>query len=133
MDYDARFLATAARLLAPKSRGGKGQAVTLRQPAVTHYDTATGATVVDSPAQDHDGSGVELSYSAQSVAASQGLIQISDIRLLLAALKADGSAMPEPVADSWKVTLGGRDLSIKRVTPTRPAGVVILYELQLRV
>ena len=111
---------------------GEFQTVIIHQPAVTEYVPGSGMTVV-SPAQDHAGAGVELTYSAQSVAASQGLIQISDIKLLLSPLKADGGAMPEPVADKWTVTLGARDLSIKRVTPTRPAGVVVLYELQLRV
>jgi hypothetical protein len=92
----------------------------------------TDTTTVVTPAQDHEGSGVEMAYSAQSIAAAAGLIAMGDIRLLLSPLKTDGSLMPDPVADSWTCTMGGKDYTIKRVTPTRPAGNVVLRELQLR-
>lgn len=128
--YDLRARATAARNLAPVSRGGKGQEVTLHQPAVTTYDPATDTTVVVTPAQDHDGSGIETKYDAESVAA--GLVAAGDIRLLLSPLKTDGSPMPQPVADSWTLTKADGDWTIKRVTPTSPAGVVVMYELAVR-
>lgn len=107
-----------------------GQAVTLHQPAVTEYDPATDTTTVVTPAQDHTSFGVETKYDAQSVAA--GLVAAGDIRLLLSPLKADGSPMPKPVADSWTLTKADGDWTIKRVTPTSPAGVVVMYELAVR-
>lgn len=128
--YDLRARATVARNLAPVSRGGKGQEVTLHQPAVTTYDPATDTTVVVTPAQDHDGSGIETKYDAESVAA--GLVAAGDLRFLLSPLTLTGSLMPEAVADAWTITVGGKVYTIKRVTPTRPAGNVIYYELQLR-
>lgn len=128
--YDLRARATAARNLAPVSRGGKGQEVTLHQPAVTTYDPATDTTVVVTPAQDHDGSGIETKYDAESVAA--GLVAAGDLRFLLSPLTLTGGLMPEAVADAWTITVGGKVYTIKRVTPTRPAGNVIYYELQLR-
>lgn len=129
--YDLRARATAARNLAPVSRGGKGQEVTLHQPASEGtYDPATDTTTGATPPADHDGSGIELKYDTESVAA--GLVAAGDIKFLLSPLKLDGALMPEPVADSWSITVGGKPYTIKRVTPTRPAGNVIMQELQLR-
>lgn len=128
--YDLRARATASRMLAPVSRGGKGQEVTLHQPAVTSYDPATDTTTVVTAAQDHIGSGVETKYDARSVAA--GLVQAGDIKLLLSPVKLDGSEMPKPEADSWKLTKADGVWTVKLVTPTSPAGNVVMYEIQLR-
>lgn len=129
--YDARAKATAARMLAPVSRGGKGQEVTLHQPAGEGtYDPATDTTTGATGPQDHIGSGVETKYDAESVAA--GLVAAGDIRFLLSPLKEDGTDMPKPVADSWTLTKADGTWTIKRVTPTSPAGNVVMYELALR-
>lgn len=127
--YDVRARSTAARMLAPKSKGGKGQEVTLTQPAATSYDPATDTTTVVTPAQDHAGSGVETKYDARSVAA--GLVQAGDIKFLLSPVKLDGSEMPKPEADSWKLTKADGLWTVKLVTPTSPAGNVVMYEIQL--
>lgn len=129
-DYDARFVAMAGRMLAPKPRG-KGQPATLHQPARdgsfdAETDTMTGAA----PAQDHEGSGVEDRYSA--FALTTGAIEAGDVRFLLSPLKADGSPMPEPVADAWSITQGGKRWTIKRVERIAPAGVAVLFDLTLR-
>ena len=129
--YDLRARATAARMLAPKSKGGKGQVVTLHQPASDGtFDPATETTSGATPAQDHAGSGVETKYDARSIAA--GLVQAGDVKFLLSPVKLDGSPMPEPAADSWTLTKGGQTWTIKLVTPTSPAGLDVMYELQLR-
>lgn len=126
---DERARAQAARTLAPKPKG-KGQAVTLRQPAVTQYDPATDTTVEISPAQDHDGSGIETKYDMRSIAA--GLVAAGDVKFLLSPLKINGSDMPRPVSDSWTLTKADGTWTIKLVTPTSPAGLDVMFELQLR-
>lgn len=130
-DYDARALATAARMLAPKSRGGKGQEVTLHQPATDGvYDPATDTTGPSSPATDHIGSGIEQKYTTYSVA--NGVVGAKDIEFLLSPLKADGSDMPQPVEDSWTLTKADGLWTIKKVDPTSPAGLDCVTVLQLR-
>jgi hypothetical protein len=109
---------------------GEFQPVTITEPAVTQYDPATDTTVVVTPAVEHGGSGVELKYDAQSVAA--GLVAAGDVRFLLSPLKTNGQPMPRPVADSWTLTKADGVWTIKRVTPTSPAGVDVLLEVQLR-
>jgi len=129
-DYDARFLAMASRMLAPKPRG-KGQTVTVHQPATDgSFDPATDTVIAPTPPVDHTGSGVEDRYSA--FALTTGAVEAGDVRFLLSPLKADGSPMPEPVADAWSITQGGKRWTIKRVERIAPAGVAVLYDLTLR-
>jgi hypothetical protein len=135
--YDLRSRATAARMLAPIASGGKGQVVTLHQPATDGvFDPATDTTSGGSPPTDHTGSGVEEAYSAYSLA--QGLVLAGDVKFLLSPLKADGTPMPQAVADSWTITKGlnpdgsPKVWAIKRVEPLSPAGTPVLFELQLR-
>lgn len=130
MDYDARFLATAARMLAPKPKG-KGQLVTLHEPPTDgSFDPSTDTTTGASPAQDHEGSGVEDRFSAFSIA--QGVVAADDIKFLLSPLKTDGTPMPLPVADAWTIMLSGGVRTIKRVDAIRPAGTAVLIELTVR-
>jgi len=131
-EYDARFLALAGRLLAPKSRGGKGQEVTLKAPPFAGtFDPETETTTGATPGATHISSGVEDKFSAFSVAS--GVVAAGDVKFLLSPLKADGSPMPKPVADAWTLTYAdGSAWTIKKVDRIAPAGVAVMYELQLR-
>lgn len=130
-DYDARFLATAGRLLAPKSKGGKGQVVTLHQPATDGvFDPATDTTTPGTDEADHEGSGVEENYSAFSVAG--GVVAAGDVKFLLSALKVDGTLMPKPEADRDTLIRADGEWAIKKVDPLMPAGMAIMFTLQLR-
>jgi hypothetical protein len=130
-DYDLEARDDAILELGLIADGGSGQVAVLNQPATAGtFDPATDTTTGGSPPQTHTGSGVELAYRSQSIDGK--LILIGDIRFLLSPVKDDGTDMPEPVADSWTLTLGARTLTIKRVDPLRPAGRVVMYELQLR-
>lgn len=130
MAYDDRAKAAAARALAPIAQGGKGQEVTLHQPGTGGtYDPATDTTTGGSAAVDHVGSGLEEAYSAFSVAS--GVVAAGDIKLLLSPLKADGSDMPQPVADSWTLTKADGTWAIKKVDPLSPAGTDVMFTLQL--
>lgn len=119
-------------MLAPVSRGGKGQVVTLHQPGTDGgFDPMTETAIAPTPPTDHTGSGVEgEAYSAFSI--SSGLVSAGDVRFLLSPMKADGTPMPTPVADEWTLTLGGVVHTIKAVDTTKPAGVPVMYELRLR-
>lgn len=110
---------------------GDFQEVTLHQPGSGGtYDPATDTTSGASEPQDHIGSGIEDKFSAFSIAS--GVVEASDIKLLLSPLKLDGTPMPQPVADSWTVTFGGKERTIKRVERIAPAGTTVLYEITVR-
>lgn len=110
---------------------GEFEQITLHEPATDGvYDPMTDTTTGASPAQEHTGSGFEGEYSAFSIA--QGVVAAKDIRFFLATLKTNGQPMPTPVADAWTATLGGKLYTIKSVGSTRPAGMPVLFELQLR-
>lgn len=110
---------------------GEFEQITLHEPATDgDYDEMTDTTTGASPPQDHAGSGVEDAYSAFSIA--QGLVLAKDIKFLLSPQKANGQVMPQPVADEWTATLGGKLYAIKNVKSTQPAGLPVLFELQLR-
>lgn len=110
---------------------GEFQEVTVCQPASGGtYNPATDTTSGATPAVNHIGSGAEDKYSAFSVAS--GVVAAGDVKFMLSAVKADGTPMPKPVADSWTVTMGSAVWTIKNVERIAPAGVAVLYELQLR-
>jgi hypothetical protein len=122
MNYDVRARATAARMLSPVSAGGKGQLVTLTKGATTQY-----------------GAGVEEAYSAFSIDGS--LIKSGDKRFLLSALKFNASgtlmspptALTAPVVDETTLTFADASIwRVKRCDLLAPAGLAILFQLQLR-
>lgn len=109
-------------MLAPIDAGGKGQLVTL----------TTGAVV-------KRGSGVLESYSAHSIDGS--LIKSGDRKFLLSALEFTSTgallspvtALAEPTIDETVLTFGGgAKWRVKQCDPLSPAGLAILYTLQLR-
>lgn len=110
---------------------GEFSEITIHQPATDGtFDPSTDTTSGSSPAQDHVGSGVEDTYDAFSVA--QGVVEANDVRFLLSPLKKNGQPMPRPVADLWTARLNGKTYAIKHVGSTQPAGMPVLFELQLR-
>lgn len=127
-DYDARFLATAARLLAPKPTG-KGQVVTITSPGVDDFDEATDKATPGSPVV-QIGSGVEEAYSAFSLAG--GLVQGGDILFLLSPLNVNGLPLSRPVADRDRLEKLDGEWAIKHVDTVAPAGTPVLFKLQLR-
>lgn len=110
---------------------GEFSEITIHQPATDGtFNPATDTTTGASPAQTHVGSGVEDTYSAFSVAS--GVVEAKDVRFLLSPLKKNGQPMPRPVADLWTASLNGKTYAIKLVGSTQPAGMPVLFELQLR-
>lgn len=118
--YD-KLGASAAKLLAKF-----GQDITLRKPASgSSYDTATGTVTTGGPAVDTVRKGAVFDFKDGVMAASGGLIQNGDKRLLL------DSSLPVPKAEDI-VILAGVLWSVKGVKEVNPAGTPVIYELHLR-
>lgn len=99
-----------------------GQTVT-----ITHttgvYDPATGA--VSSAGTTQTGTAVELEYSVSEI--DGVLIQRGDKKLLVSV---SGITAIEP---NDTCTVGGMVCIVKNVKPLSPGGIVLLYEVQVRV
>lgn len=118
IDYDE----IAAEALATLEEAG--------QPVVVHKPGAGGGyvpgvgVVPAEPARNFDGTGAMFGYKAQNidgVSVLQG-----DQRLLLA------PQIVEPPQVGWTVTASGATYNIVRVERVAPAGMVVLYKLQVR-
>ena len=120
-DY-ARSAATAERLLQKF-----GQAVTLVRPSTQPptYDPATGISTPVVPAT-YAGRGAVFDYKQTDV--SQSLVEAGDQRLLLSA----AAPMVEPMTSDDVVLANGKTYTVQRGGEVAPAGVVILFDLQLR-
>lgn len=129
MAYDSNARSRAARKLAPIAQGGKGQAVTLKSQSNGAWDAATLTRTVTETSQIT--SGLEEAYRASQIDGT--LIQAGDKKFILSALRSDLSTplSPEPQTGD-KLTVGGRDWLIMAVEPLAPAGLSIMFTLQLR-
>lgn len=129
--YDARAQLTAWRKLRPIADGGKGQALTLATPGPQTRDPATG---IKSTAADLQtlGCGLVTAYSLSLVA--QQAVAAGDLQLTLAALDVTGQIqIPPPVNGKTVVTLAdGSKWRAIISSPLSPAGLPILYTVQLR-
>lgn len=114
MNYTASA-ATAARLLAKY-----GQAVTLRQVVQGAYDPATGTT--SQTVTDVQRNGAVFDYGTGTVDGT--LIQQGDKQLYM-----EPGVVPSM---QHRVIVGGVEYGIVTIKEINPAGVPILYELQLR-
>ena len=109
--------------------GEVGQAVTISRPGPDVFDPATDTTVPGPPIVQQC-SGSQKSYSARSIDGT--VIQQGDVQFLLSPLKADGSPIERPVADRDTLTKLDGPWAVKHVDTIAPAGVPVLYKLQLR-
>lgn len=135
-DYDDRARLTAARLLAPKAKGGKAQAVILTKTSGGTYNTTT-SKVGGSVVSVQTGSGVVLEYSSFTRSGQQtiesSLIQSGDRKLLLSPLDQNGSPLNPPPGIKDAVTLAsGKTYTITSVAKLSPAGTPIYYECNIR-
>lgn len=121
MSFDyTQSAATAQRLLA---RFGK--AITVRKQQAGAYDPATSSVSINNV--DTVAQGVLLEYKDGQANAPGTMIQVGDKKLLLS--PANFSA--DPIASDL-VLADGATWNIVKVKALRPAGVTVLYELQLR-
>lgn len=103
-----------------------GQAVTLHQSVPGAYSHGVSTNTIT----DHVGVGVITNYNQIELA--QTRIQIGDVKLLLSAFKADGTAMPQPTSADTLTANGITYGVVSPIMPTNPAGTVVMYEVQLR-
>ncbi|WP_273807275.1 MULTISPECIES: hypothetical protein [unclassified Pseudomonas] len=126
-DIHDRGRALAIRMLAPRSKGGKGLNLTLTKPGQKAYDPAT-STVTTSP-QAFTGSGLRESYKQTDIDGT--LIRQGDVKLLVSPVQADGTDLPEPVTGD-QIRFDGKVLKVISVEPWNYAGVACGYEVQGR-
>ncbi|MDP1599014.1 hypothetical protein [Phenylobacterium sp.] len=111
--------------------GEVGQEVTIATPAIDGaYDPMTDTVIGGSAPIVQHGSGSQKSYSARSIDGT--VIQQGDVQFMLSPLKTDGSPISAPVADRDTLTKLDGPWAIKHVDTVAPAGVPVLFKLQLR-
>lgn len=108
-----------------------GQLLTISGPGAPTYDPANGATTPGAPTSETT-FGVTESYSAFSI--DEDKVRTGDLKLLVSPLQSSGAPLAPPIADKHKATLASdpRPWRVVHVDPTEPAGVPVLYTLQLR-
>lgn len=129
MDFDQRARETAARMLAPKASGGKGQVVTIRAATHAGYAPATGAASVGSTAF-QTGSGIEEAYKSREIDGTT--IKAGDKRLMLSPLNSTGGDMTLPAPGDLLQYASGQKWRIIAVEPYAPAGLWVYAYLHLR-
>ncbi len=123
--YD-RGLALAVRMLAPRSKGGKGLALTLLR---TQDGVYQGGKMVIPPPVPFDGSGVRTNYKKAEIDGVR--VVASDWKLLLSPVTLAGADMPEPrVVDL--VSFDGKTYRVISVAPWNYAGLVCGFAVQMR-
>ncbi|WNW10125.1 hypothetical protein RRX38_02835 [Pseudomonas sp. DTU_2021_1001937_2_SI_NGA_ILE_001] len=126
-DIHDRGRALAIRMLAPRSKGGKGAALVLTRVTKGTRDPDTGQTVGGT--QTFTGSGLRESLALEDVDGTA--IKASDVKLLVSPVQADGTDMPQPTTAD-KITFDGTAYTIVRVDPWNYAGVTVGFEVQAR-
>lgn len=125
--YD-RAKAAAARMLAPRSTGGKGLELTLSRIVEGEYDPETSSTP-DSTTTHYDGSGLRESYRQQDIDGS--LIKQGDVKILISPLLLDGSDAPQPISQDL-IMFDGQAYTVQHVDPMNYAGLAVGFYVQAR-
>lgn len=124
--YD-RALATATRMLKPRSEGGYGLAATFTVTTVGEYDPATGTSPITETA--YTGSAFRDTYKRQEIDGARVLA--SDVKFLVSPVQSDGTAMPM-LNPEYKLAFDGDTYTIVSVMPWKYAGLNVGFEVQGR-
>ena len=127
--YDERAQATAARMLAPKASGGKGQTVVLDLATSGAYAPASGTVGAVAGAR-QTGSGIEEHYRADRI--DGRLVLAGDVRFMLSPLATSGEVITTAVPGAVVAYEDGREWAVISTEPFAPAGVLAYTYLQLR-
>lgn len=124
--YD-RSKALAVRMLAPRSKGGKGAELTLTRTEKGPRDPDTGgsSTIVTN----FIGSGVRETYAQKDIDGS--LIKIGDVKFLVSPVLLSGVDMPQPATQD-KILFEGKLYTVIQVNPWNYAGLAVGFEVQGR-
>lgn len=131
-EYDIEAQADAAEELAPKSKGGSGQEVTLIWQASATYDPKTGSNSAPAP-ETQDCSGIEEQYRSFDIDGTK--IKAGDVRFMLSPLTSAGEVVDLHEGEKGVLTLkeaSGVSKTVVRSEPYRPAGALVYAYLQLR-
>jgi hypothetical protein len=124
--YD-RAKATAKRLLAPRSSGGKGLELTLTRNTAGEYDPNTGGSTTS--VQNFDGSGFRENYKQSDIDGTR--IKQGDFKILISPVLLNGSDMPKPESQD-SILFDGDIYTIQSVDPWDYAGLAVGYSVQAR-
>lgn len=124
--YD-RAKATATRMLAPRSKGGKGAELILSRKVTGPYDPATGKPSVI--ITQYSGSGFRDTFELKSIDGT--LIRRGDVKLLVSPVQLTGEDMPRPM-ETDTVIFDGTTYTVVGVEPWNYAGVSVGFEVQAR-
>lgn len=124
--YD-RAKASAARILAPRSSGGKGLELTLTKTTVGAYNPATGGST--NTTASYSGSGFRQEYKLKDVDGL--LVKQGDVEILVSPLQISGTDMPAP-ATGDTITFDGAVYSVVSVSPWNFAGLAVGFVVQAR-
>lgn len=123
--YD-RAKTLAKRMLAPRSKGGKGLELVLRREALGEYDP-------DAPPTPNElvvnGSGFREEYDNEYIDGT--LIVRGDVKLLVSPVQLSGADMPVPLQND-EITFDGSRYTVIHVEPWNYAGLAVGFELQVR-
>jgi hypothetical protein len=124
--YD-RAKASAARMLAPRTRGGKGLEMSLLRVTTGDYDPDSGTTPTTT--DQFDGSGFRENYRQQDLDGSR--IKQGDVKILISPLLLDGSDTPQPISQD-KILFDGDTYTVQNVDPWDYAGLAVGFSVQAR-
>lgn len=124
--YD-RGKALAVRMLAPRSKGGKGLEMTLARTAKGPRDPDTGGT--PTVITNYHGSAFRDTYAKTDIDGT--LIKASDVKLLVSPVLLDGSDTPEPTTQDT-ILFDGKKYTVAAVLPWNYAGLAVGFEVQAR-
>lgn len=124
--YD-RAKASAARMLAPRSKGGKGLELSLLRVTTGEYDPDTGTTTVTTV--QYDGSGFRENYRQKDIDGSR--IKQGDVKILVSPLLLDGTDTPQPISQD-KILFDGDTYTVQNIDPWNYAGIAVGFSVQAR-
>lgn len=124
--YD-RAKAGAARMLAPRSRGGKGLELSLTRVVAGEYDPDIGTSPTTTT--QYDGSGFRENYRQQDVDGT--VIKQGDVKILVSPLLLDGADMPLPISQDT-ILFDGVTYTVQNVAPWDYAGLAVGFSVQAR-
>jgi len=124
--YD-RSKALAVRMLAPRSKGGKGLEMTLTRSVKGPRDPDSGAATA--VITNYQGSAFRDTYDLADV--DNTLIKSGDVKLLVSPVQLDGTDMPVPSTQDH-ILFDGKTYTIAGVSPWNYAGLSVGFEVQAR-
>lgn len=124
--YD-RAKASAARMLAPRSKGGKGLELSLIRVSTGEYDPDAGSSPIT--IEQFDGSGFRENYRQQDIDGSR--IKQGDVKILISPVLLNGADMPRPISQN-KIQFDGDTYTVQNVDPWDYAGLAVGFSVQAR-